>query len=142
MEYRIIHDKLSTDDYIKLFSFAGWGEPDRGLVEKSLKNSYVTFSVTDGDKVIAMARLIGDGGMAFFLKDLIVAPEYQGKGVGRELMCHIEDYIRGELEEGWECRFQLISAKDKEEFYRKCGYIAHPHEHSGPGFTKLIRKEK
>ena len=92
------------------------------------------------NRKLSWERLIGDGGMAFFLKDLIVAPEYQGKGVGRELMCHIEDYIRGELEDGWECRFQLISAKDKEEFYRKCGYIAHPHEHSGPGFTKLIRK--
>ena len=100
MEYTIKHNELGADDFIRLFDSAGWGKPDRGLVERSLKNSYVTFSVHDGEKVVAMARLIGDGGMAFFLKDLIVAPEHQGQGIGKALLEHIEEYIRGELEEG------------------------------------------
>ena len=140
MEYRISHNTLEADDFIRLFDSAGWGRPDRELVETSLKNSYVTFSVLDGEKVIAMARLIGDGGMAFFLKDLIVDPEYQGKGIGKELMAHIEEFIRGELKEGWWSYFQLMSAKNKDEFYLKCGYKSHPHERSGHGFTKIIEK--
>ena len=109
-------------------------------VETSLKNSYAVFSVCDGEKVIAMARLIGDVGMAFFLKDLVVAPEYQGQGTGRALLAHIEEFIRGELKEGWWSYLQLMSAKDKEPFYLSCGYKAHPHEHSGAGFTKVIKK--
>ncbi len=140
MDYRISHNTLDAEDFIRLFDSAGWGRPDRELVETSLKNSYVTFSVLDGEKVIAMARLIGDGGMAFFLKDLIVASEYQGQGVGKGLVEHIEEFIRGELKEGWWCYFQLMSAKNKDEFYLKCGYKSHPHEHSGHGFTKIIRK--
>ena len=140
MEYRISHNTLEADDFIRLFDSAGWGRPDRELVETSLKNSYVTFSVLDGEKVIAMARLIGDGGMAFFLKDLIVDPGYQGKGIGKELMAHIEEFIRGELKEGWWSYFQLMSAKNKDEFYLKCGYKSHPHERSGHGFTKIIEK--
>lgn len=140
MEYRISHNTLEADDFIRLFDSAGWGRPDRELVETSLKNSYVTFSVLDGEKVIAMARLIGDGGMAFFLKDLIVDPEYQGKGIGKELMAHIEEFIRGELKEGWWSYFQLMSAKNKDGFYLKCGYKSHPHERSGHGFTKIIEK--
>lgn len=140
MDYRISHNTLDAEDFIRLFDSAGWGRPDRELVETSLKNSYVTFSVLDGEKVIAMARLIGDGGMAFFLKDLIVASEYQGQGVGKGLVEHIEEFIRGELKEGWWCYFQLMSAKNKDEFYLKCGYKSHPHEHSGHGFTKVIRK--
>ena len=140
MDYRISHNTLDAEDFIRLFDSAGWGRPDRELVETSLKNSYVTFSVLDGEKVIAMARLIGDGGMAFFLKDLIVAPENQGQGVGKGLVEHIEEFIRGELKEGWWCYFQLMSAKNKDEFYLKCGYKSHPHEHRGHGFTKIIRK--
>ena len=140
MEYPIKHNELGADDFIRLFDSAGWGKPDRRLVERSLRNSYVTFSVHDGEKVVAMARLIGDGGMAFFPKDLIVAPEYQGQGIGKALLEHIEEYIRGELEEGWWSYFQLMSAKGKDEFYLKCGYKSHPHEHSGHGFTKIIEK--
>ena len=67
-----------------------------------------------------------------------IAPDYRGKGIGRELLTHIEDFIRSELKEGWWSFLQLISAKGKEEFYLKCGYKAHPHERSGAGFTKVI----
>ena len=138
MDYTIYENTLEAADFIELFESAGWGRPERELVETSLKNSFATFEVRDGKKVIAMARLIGDGGMAFFLKDLIVLPEYQGKGVGKSLLRHIEDYIRSQLKDGWWSYLQLMSAKNKEEFYLKCGYKAHPHEHSGAGFTKII----
>lgn len=138
MDYSIHENTLRADDFIELFDSAGWGRPDRELVETSLKNSFVTFEVRDGKKVIAMARLIGDGGMAFFLKDLVVLPEYQGKGVGKGLLKHIEDYIHSQLKDGWWSYLQLMSAKNKEEFYLKCGYKAHPHERSGAGFTKII----
>lgn len=142
MDYTIEMNTLCADDFIRLFDSAGWGRPDCELVETSLKNSYVTFAVKDADKVIAMARLIGDGGMAFFLKDLIVAPEYQGKSVGKSLLSYIEDYIRSQLKDGWWSFLQLMSAKDKDEFYLKCGYKSHPHERSGHGFTKIIEKGK
>ena len=139
MEYSIHENTLKTDDFLVLWESADWGRLDRELVETSLKNSYVTFEVKDGERVIAMARLIGDGGMAFFLKDLVVLPEYRGKGVGKALLTHIENYIRSKLKKGWWSYLQLMSAKNKEEFYLKCGYKAHPHEHSGAGFTKIIK---
>ena len=140
MEYRIEHNTLTPDEHMALWESAGWGSLDRELVENSLRGSYATFAVRDGGRIIAMARLIGDGGMAFFLNDLVVSPYYQGNGIGRELLAHIEDFIRGELKEGWWSYLQLMSAKDKEEFYLKCGYKAHPHEHSGAGFTKVIER--
>ena len=140
MEYRIEHNTLTPEEHMALWESAGWGSLDRELVENSLRGSYATFAVRDGGRIIAMARIIGDGGMAFFLKDLVVSPYYQGKGIGRELLAHIEDFIRGELKEGWWSYLQLMSAKGKEEFYLKCGYKAHPHEHSGAGFTKVIER--
>lgn len=140
MNYIIEHNTLTPEEHMALWESAGWGSLDYELVETSLRNSYATFAVKDSGRVIAMARLIGDGGMAFFLKDLIVSPDYQGKGIGRELLVHIEDFVRGELKEGWWSFLQLISARGKEEFYLKCGYKAHPHEHSGAGFTKVIER--
>lgn len=75
MNYSIHENTLGPDNYIELWESAGWGELARELVETSLKNSFATFEVRNGEKVIAMARLIGDGGMAFFLKDIVVLPE-------------------------------------------------------------------
>lgn len=138
MNYVIHNNQLQATDFIRLFQSVGWGEPPYDLVETSLENSYATFSVTDGDTVIAMARLLGDGGMAFFMKDLVVSPDYQGHGIGAALISHMEAYIASQLKNGWAARFQLMSAKGKEGFYCKMGFTEHPHEHSGAGFTKMI----
>ena len=140
MEYTIEKNTLLPEEHMALWESAVWGTLDRDLVENSLRGSYATFAVRDGGRIIAMARLIGDGGMAFYLKDLIVSPDYQGKGIGRELLSYVEDFVRGELKEGWWSFLQLMSAKGKEEFYLKCGYKAHPHERSGAGFTKVIER--
>lgn len=140
MEYVILDNKLQADDFIRLFASAGWGNLSQDMVKTALTNSYATFSVKSGDRVIAMARLLGDGAMSFFLKDLVVEPEYQQSGIGRVLLTHVEEYIRAQLEPGWEGYLQLVSAKGKEEFYQKLGYAVHPHEHSGPGMSKWIKK--
>lgn len=139
MEYIILDNQLHTDDFIRLFASAGWGELPQDLVETSLANSYATFSVKREDKVIAMARLLGDGAMSFFLKDFVVEPEYQGHGIGRVLMTHVEEYISKQLKPGWNGYLQLVSAKGKETFYQKLGYTIHPHDHSGPGMSKWIK---
>ena len=140
MEYVILDNKLQADDFIRLFASAGWGNLSQDMVKTALTNSYATFSVKSGDRVIAMVRLLGDGAMSFFLKDLVVEPEYQQSGIGRVLLTHVEEYIRAQLEPGWEGYLQLVSAKGKEEFYQKLGYAVHPHEHSGPGMSKWIKK--
>ncbi len=137
-DFIILENQLEADAFIRLFDSAGWGLLPKDIVEVSLKNSYVTFCVKDGEQVIAMARLLGDGGLAFFLKDLVVDPSYQGQGIGRRMMEHIENYIQSQLHDGWKSYFQLASAKGKEEFYRKLGYREHPNEHSGPAFSKWI----
>lgn len=140
MEYIILDNQLQAEDFIRLFASAGWGELPQDLVELSLANSYATFSVKSENKVIAMARLLGDGAMSFFLKDLVVAPEYQRTGIGSRLLTHVEEYIRTQLKSGWEGYLQLVSAKGKEAFYQKMGYATHPHEHSGPGMSKWIKR--
>lgn len=141
MAFTIRDNCLSTLDLLALFKLAGWGTPNADMAETSIKNSYATFEVLDGERTIAMARLLGDGGMAFFLKDLIVHPDYQGQGVGKILLSHIEEYIKEQLKPGWDARFQLMSAKGKDGFYKKMGYTEHPHEYGGPGFTKMLKKD-
>jgi GNAT superfamily N-acetyltransferase len=138
--YKIIDNQLNTDDFIRLFAAAGWGELPRALVEAALQGSWATFSVCMEGKTIAMARLLGDGAMSFFLKDFVVEPAYQGQGIGRQLLSHVENYIADQLKPGWNGYLQLVSAKGKEDFYAKCGYRIHPHDHSGPAMSKWIEK--
>lgn len=141
MEFVLCNNQLKTDDFLRLFAAAGWGDVPRNMAETALLNSYATFSVLHEHKVIGMARLLGDGAMSFFLKDFVIDPSFQGKGAGKLLLNHIEKYISTQLQPGWNGYLQLISAKGKEDFYQKMGYTAHPHEHSGAGMSKWIPAE-
>ena len=139
-EYTMINNQLNADDFIRLFASAGWGEPPRDMVETSLQGSWATFSVCREGKIVAMARLLGDGAMSFFLKDFVVEPAYQGQGIGRQLLGHVENYIADQLKPGWNGYLQLVSAKGRDAFYEKCGFVSHPNDHSGAGMSRWIEK--
>ena len=139
MRYTVQEGYLPVADFQRLFAAAGWGEPSEEQVSLAIRNSWAIFAATDEDgQVIAMARLIGDGAMAFFLKDVVVDPDYQGQGVGKALIAYIESYIRAHLKKGWKARYELMAAKGKEGFYLKCGFTENPNEASGAGLTKII----
>lgn len=139
MRYTVQEGYLPAADFQRLFAAAGWGNPTEEQVRMAIQNSWAVFAATDEEgRVIAMARLIGDGAMAFFLKDVVVDPEYQGQGIGKAMITYVESHIRAHLKEGWKARFELTAAKGKEGFYLKLGFEANPNEQSGPGLTLKI----
>ena len=49
----------------------------------ALENSLFITSIYDGDKLIAMARVVGDGAISLVVTDVMVDSEYQKNGLGR-----------------------------------------------------------
>ena len=86
-----------------------------------------------------MARLIGDGGMSFYIKDFAVLPSHQGKGIGTELIRAVERYIRDIVDPGWAVSLELISTKEAVPFYKRMGFEERPCEWDGPGMMKMLR---
>ena len=136
---KILENVLTAADFIKLYESAGWGKKCEDIVQVSLENSNVTFAVIEEENVIGMARLLGDGGMAFYLKDFVILPEFQGKGIGKELLDYVQNYIRNQLKDGWQTKLELMSAKGKEEFYKKFGFEERPSKCLGAGMAKMIQ---
>ena len=46
---------------------------------------YSVVAYVDG-QVAGIGRVVGDGRIAFFIKDLVVLPQYQGDGVGTAVL--------------------------------------------------------
>lgn len=139
---RIEQDRLCTAQFKDLFKAVGWQAPPLEQIEVALSNSVAVFCAYDDEIPVGMVRLIGDGGMSYYVKDFAIRPEYQGQGIGRRLMESIEQYIRSQLKEGWAVSLELISSKGKESFYEKFGFEVRPCEWDGAGMFKMIRYGK
>ena len=140
MEIRI--NTLSEDTFLDLFRSVGWEPPGRDQVRTALRNSLAAFTALDQGRPVGMARLIGDGGMSFYIKDFAVHPDHQAKGAGRMLLRAMEQYILDQIHEGWAVSLELISTKEGLRFYKGLGFEERPCEWDGPGMMKMLRKEE
>ncbi len=85
---------LPFDQLHALFIAVGWSdggnlsdEMEVGFMKPWL-NSTLVISAWDGEKLIGSVRVLSDTIFRSIIYDLLVAPEYQGKGIGKELVQH------------------------------------------------------
>lgn len=86
-----------------------------------------------------MVRLIGDGGMSFYIKDFAVVPSAQSQGVGHALLAELEHYVQQSIAPGWAVSLELISSQSAVGFYERHGFEVRPNEWDGPGMFKMVR---
>lgn len=75
----IVDNNLKPEDFIRLRLEAGFMETPMEQAKKALANGLFTASALCGDKIVGMGRLIGDGAMYWYIQDVAVMPEYQGR---------------------------------------------------------------
>ena len=98
-----------------------WNDPDQDISRKMAFQPELFLVVEDKGQVIASAMAGYDGhrGSVYYLA---VSPEYQAKGIGKQLMSEIEDRLTN-----LGCpKLNIVvrSTNDKVlEFYRKQGYV-------------------
>ena len=137
MEIRI--NTLTPELFLDLYRSVGWEPPCIEQVKAALQNTLATFTCYDGDRPVGMARVIGDGGMSFYIKDFAVVPSSQGKGVGKCLLTALEQYVKECKSLEWAVSLELISSKDAVDFYERFGFEKRPCDGVGPGMFKMIR---
>ena len=117
-------NELTAKEFIELWESVWDGAPTFEQVELGLKNTLFRVSVWDDDKVIGMARMIGDLGLDYYIKDVVVRPEYQGRGIGRMLINVLLQFINDNGIPGTEIFVELCAMPDKIPFYEKFGFSA------------------
>lgn len=134
----IYTNDISVENYNMLRASAGWVTIQPEQAKVGLKGSALLIAAKDGDITVGTARLVWDGGYAALIKDVLVLPEYQGKGVGTAMMTQILDYLKSKLETGYGIQIDLMSAKGKESFYENFGFSIRPRENRGAGMDMWI----
>ena len=114
---------LTVEEYYELLDILGWKKPAERLLKIGLENGINVKYVLDG-KTIGMARYVSDGGYSGLIMDVIVHPDYQGKGYGTKMINHLIDYLKSTINDDEQLMIQLLSAPGKSNFYSQFGFKA------------------
>ena len=129
---------LSVKDYQALREMVHWDKLADEQAQDGLSGSAYVVGCYDDEKIIGCARITWDGGYFAYLADVIVRPEYRQMGFGTRMVEMAIEFVRSKLKDGWKVKIVLVSAKGKEEFYKKFGFVERPNENAGAGMELLV----
>ena len=111
---------VKLEDVLHLYQAVGWTNytHQSEMLEQTLSHSLVIYVALDGDAVVGLIRLIGDGFSSIFVQDLIVLPSYQRQGIGSSLMKEaLEDY-----KDAYQVQLVTDQTERTLRFYRSMGF--------------------
>lgn len=133
------YNSLTAEELSNFRNIVGWGYTPVYQAEKALKNSLMTVTAVDRDKILGIGRLVGDGALIWYIQDVIVLPEYQKRGIGTMIIESLLDYVDNNSLSDTVITVGLMSAKGKEAFYQKFNFRIRPNDINGAGMI-LNRK--
>ena len=111
---------VKLEDVLHLYQAVGWTnythQPQ--MLEQALSHSLVIYLALDGDAVVGLIRLVGDGFSSVFVQDLIVLPSYQHQGIGSSLMKQALENFK----EAYQVQLVTEETEKTLGFYRSLGF--------------------
>ena len=119
IEYKSISNP-NKEETLKLYTSVGWTNYTKNIdiLLKGIQYSLCTIGAFEGERLIGLVRVVGDGHTIIYIQDLLVHPVYQQNGVGQELIKIIltrYDSVRQKV---------LLTDTNKrlDKFYQKTGF--------------------
>jgi GNAT superfamily N-acetyltransferase len=119
-----VEKNLSLEEYVFILNDSGLGirrpmeNPD--LLESMIRGANLLVTAREKGLLIGFLRGLSDNCYRCFIADLAVAKNYQGIGIGREILKYTRSLAPG-------ARLILFAAEDAEPFYQKLGFKLHEH---------------
>ena len=116
IEWRYSLEELDWDELSRLYQVAPLGNKDPADLKVVFLNSMFKCFAYDSGKLIAAGRALADGVDCSYICDIAVHPEYQGMGLGKELVAKLVEFSKHHR------KIILYSVPGKESFYKKLGF--------------------
>jgi len=115
------HEKPSVEAYLTLRKEAGLSEMSMEGASIGLPRSIFAITLYDGEMLIGMGRVVGDGGCFFQVTDIAVKPSHQGQGLGKMIMHEIREFLNTVPEKAY---ISLIADGEASKLYEQYGFLS------------------
>lgn len=115
-----IEQTPGADEYRALRVAAGLSAKTAEAASLGLPGTLYAVCLRQGDELVAMGRIIGDGGLNYEIVDIAVRPEFQRQGFGSRVMSALMEWLRRHAPASAYCC--LIADDDAPALYEKFGF--------------------
>jgi GNAT superfamily N-acetyltransferase len=118
--YELVERDPTVQEYQRLRRAVGWSEMTDEGVAAGLPNALYSVVLEREGMAVGLGRIVGDGGLYFYLQDVIVLAEHRGLGLGAEIMDAMMAYLERAARPG--AFVGLMAAVGAEPFYERYGF--------------------
>ena len=111
------NEKVPADLLSSLRESVGWNRMEKELSNPNLI-SFCHISAYEENELIGYIDCISNGVTDAYIQDLMVKPEYQGKGIGTKLMNMMIDYLK----DNHIYMISVLFDESLKSFYEKFGF--------------------
>jgi GNAT superfamily N-acetyltransferase len=106
--------KKAVLDLYRAVDWSSANKPEQ--LHQALRHSHSLVTAWDGDRLVGLANAISDGFLVVYYSHFVVHPDYQRRGIGREMMTRLMKRYEGFHQHS------VIADKDAVPFYESCGF--------------------
>lgn len=137
-EFELLEEIPDVEAYRRLRRIVGWEDVDFETAALGLKNALYSLTLKHKGEVVGCGRVVGDGAIYFYIQDIIVTPEYQGRRLGARIMEKVMGFIETHARDN--SFIGLMAAKGVEDFYLRYGFETRPPDR--PGMYRMWTESK
>jgi ribosomal protein S18 acetylase RimI-like enzyme len=116
LEWKYSLENVDWEELYRLYLAAPLGHEQSADLKVAFSNSMFMCFVYDSRRLIAVGRALADGRDCSYISGVAVHPDYQGRGIGKEIVSKLVNLSKGHK------KIILYAAPGKEPFYRKLGF--------------------
>jgi GNAT superfamily N-acetyltransferase len=132
----LIERRPTVIEYERLISSVGWKPRDGSAISAALSGSIFAVCAEAGGAIVGMGRVIGDGGLHYYLTDVVVEPAHQRRGVGSRIVEALTRFVESvPFKNTWVGVFAVEGTAD---FYSRFGYKAQ--RPTGPAMCRWLNR--
>ena len=124
---------ISIKEFCRLRESVGFQKLSTEQAETVLSNTPLLVNAVNDGRSVGMVRAFTDFVTDAYITDVIVSPDFQGKGLGKQLVNKTLECLREHSVEDVKLACSLYANPGKEPFYAKFGFQELPNDKYGYG---------
>ena len=126
-------ETISTEEFCRLRESVGFQKLTKEQAKTVLSNTSFLVNAVCDEKSVGIVRVLTDMLTDAYITDVIVSPDFQGRGLGRNLLDQVVSRLKELSVNNVKLACSLYANPGKETFYEKFGFQKLPNDKYGYG---------